>query len=72
MSQGERQHQLYHREEPTRTTEVASNVATIEELPVTRLLPPSLRNICRDFINYRTYSLIDVCAYMEGMSIWQR
>ncbi len=71
-NQEERQALLHRREEPARSAEVASNVATIEALPVTKKMPQNLAKICQDLILYETYSLIDVSAYLEGMSKWKR
>jgi hypothetical protein len=72
MTQEETQLLLYRNEEPTRTADVASNIITIEELPLNKKMPENLANICQDLIIFETYSLLDARAYMERMSKWQR
>ena len=72
IGQGERQAALYHREEPAKTTENASNVTTIESMLVTKTMHVNLDSICRDLMNYETYSLLDDNNYVEGMIKCQR
>ena len=63
---------MYNSVEPARTAEVASNVVTIEELPMNKRMLENLASLYQDLIIYDTYSLLDASAYMEGMSKWQR
>ncbi len=63
---------MYNTVEPARTTEVASNVVIIEELPMNKRMPENLASLCQDLIIYETYSLLGASVYVEGMSKWQR
>jgi hypothetical protein len=72
LGQGERQAILNQREEPARTAENASNVATIEALPWSKTMHDDLRSICNDLIIKDLYCLLDANSYMEGMSKHQR
>jgi len=72
ISQGERQNEMEHNKEPARTTEVASNVTTIEALPASRALSTTLESISNDLVYAELYSVIDTNAYMKGVSKWQR
>ena len=72
LSQAERQQIHYQHEEHAITIEVASNVTTIEALPICRSLPSNLRRIRQDIMNKNMYELVDVSSYMGGMSKWQR
>ena len=72
LGQGERQAILNQREDPARTAENASNVATIEALPGSKVTHEDLRSICNDLIVKDLYSLLDANIYMEGMNKWKR
>ena len=55
---------MYNTEEPARTSEVASNVVTIEDLPLNKRMHENLASLGQDLIIYEAYSLLDANAYM--------